>query len=64
MHTWYLLLCTFASMCLPTDRRIHVFYGKILPAEEILGLKTVLKIIKAKTRTSILIHTILLKKNS
>lgn len=29
-----------------------------------MGLKTVLKIIKAKTRTSILIHTILLKKNS
>lgn len=64
MHTWYLLLCTFASTCLPTDSRIHVFYGKFLPAEEILGLRTVLKIIKAKTRTSILIHTILLKKNS
>lgn len=64
MHTWHRLLCIFASMCLPTDSRIHVFYGQFLPAEEILGLRTVLKIIKAKTKTSILIHTILLKKNS
>lgn len=54
----------FASVCLPTDRRIHVFYGKFLPAEETLGLRTVLKITKAKTRTSTLIHTTLLKKNS
>jgi hypothetical protein len=63
-HTLYLLICTFSSTWLPIDSRIHVFYGKFLPAEKILGLRTILKTVKAKTRTPILIHTILLKKNS